>query len=338
MCSRNYHGGLENPNLKISDWTIAEFKKVFYPDLLKQLEGIYFCGNFGDPIINDDLLLMCEYCSSINPKLQVRIHTNGSARSSNWWKNLFKVLPKNHFVIFGIDGLEDTHHLYRIGTSFKNILKNAKIFINEGGTAEWVFIKFKHNEHQVEEARQLAEQYGFKMFTVKNSTRFLEPKFPVYDNQGSTKYYLEPPSDNRVILITPSMIGKFKDWVDSAEINCYVQNNKELYFDAHKKVFPCCFLASAPYNYYNSQSEISAIRTQIKKQYTELVESLGGIDKLDLLKNNLRDIIDSLEWQNSWEEYWTSKKLITCARTCGNSDLDNISKPKDQFIERTSFE
>ena len=46
-----------------------------------------------------------------------------------------------------------------------------------------------------------------------------------------------------------------------------------------------------------------------------------------------QDIINDSRWQSVWEDYWGEKKLITCARACGNM-IDNFSKPKDQFIKR----
>jgi MoaA/NifB/PqqE/SkfB family radical SAM enzyme len=241
-------------------------------------------------------------------------------------------MPKNHVVIFGIDGLEDTHHIYRVGTTYENVTRNAKAFIDAGGIAEWVFIKFKHNEHQVDQARQRAKDLGFARFTVKNSTRFMEPKFAVLDIQGETQYYLEPPSDNQVILIDATMIGKFRSWMDTAEIDCYVQGNREVYIDAHKNLFPCCFLASTPYNYIEPDAVVSPVKEEILDQYHTLVADLGS---LNLMERNMQEIIDSLAWQTTWAKYWNDKKLITCARTCGTTP---ISKPKDQFIERISFE
>jgi MoaA/NifB/PqqE/SkfB family radical SAM enzyme len=323
---------MDNPNLVLADWTTKEFAAVLPEEVLKQLEGVYFCGNFGDPIVNNHLLAMCEYVTDSNPNIVLRIHTNGGARTTLWWEELVTVLPKNHVVIFGIDGLEDTHHLYRVGTTYENVTRNAKAFIDAGGTAEWVFIKFKHNEHQVDEARQRAKDLGFARFTVKNSTRFMEPKFAVLDDQGNTEYYLEPPSDNQVILIDATMIDKFRSWMDTAKIDCYVKGTKEVYIDAHKNLFPCCFLASTPYNYIEPDAVVSPVKEEILEQYKMLVADLGS---LNLLERSLEEIINSTAWQTVWKEYWDNKKLITCARTCGTTP---ISKPKDQFVERISFE
>lgn len=334
MCSRNYHGNLKNPNIKINDWSLEDFKIIFNREVLSQIKSIYFCGNFGDPIINNDLAEMCKYSTKTNPNLQIRIHTNGGARSQRWWKSLVEKLPKNHDVIFGIDGLEDTHSLYRIGTKYEQVVKNAKTFIDAGGNAEWVFIKFKHNEHQVEEARYRAEQLGFRRFTVKNSTRFREKDFPVLDKNGEVLYRIEPPTDNQVILITPDMIKNYRSWVDNSKIECYVQKNKEIYIDAYKRIFPCCFLASTPYNYSKSNDLTFPVRTEIRTQYDRLVESLGGIESLDAIEIGIKNVIDSNAWQTVWNYYWNENKLIVCARTCGVNTSNQISKPIDQFVER----
>ena len=335
MCSRNHHGGQTNPLIKINNWSVEDFKSIVSQQVLDQVEGLYFCGNFGDPIINNDLIEMCQYVSDNSDNTAVRIHTNGSARSVQWWGDLARALPKEHRVVFALDGLEDTHSLYRIGTNFNTILKNAKAFIDSGGKADWCFIKFKHNEHQVEDARTMAMSMGFECFTVKNSSRFMgDPNFDVRDEAGNVLYYLNPPSNNVIKFVDKNLIDNYKDVVAKTDIDCYVKNNREIYIDAYKRVFPCCWLASTPYNYTEPDSYIFSIRQEIEQQYHRLVDSLGGIDAMDAVSRSIKDIIDSLEYQTVWDHYWTDDKLITCARTCGTVD---ISKPKDQFVEVTKL-
>ena len=339
MCPRNYHGGLPNDNLVIEDWSLDSFKRIFDRELLTQINGVYFCGNFGDPIMNSDLPKMCQYLQLNHPSIDLRIHTNGGARSLDWWKSLVDVLPKKHVVVFALDGLEDTHELYRIGTKYEQVIKNAKTFIDAGGIAEWVFIKFKHNEHQVEEAERRSKELGFQRFTVKNSIRFIgETKFSVLDKQGNTIYHLEPASTSHVSLIDADTIKNFKSWLFESRIDCYAKKHGEIYIDAHLNVFPCCFLASTPYNYSDSRSMVSHIRSQILDQYHELVDSLGGISNLHAGTRTVREIIDGDKWQSVWSEYWSDKKLITCARTCGINKNKTISQPKDQFESRINNE
>lgn len=330
MCSRNHHGGLENPLIDNQDWTLEDFKNILTDDILKQLEGFYFCGNFGDPIINDNLIDMCKHSSFVNPNLYIRIHTNGSARNKEWWATLAKALPPNHNVIFALDGLEDTHSIYRIGTNFSTILRNARSFIDAGGTAEWAFIKFKHNEHQVKQAKQKAKELGFSRFTQKDSARFVATdKFPVYGKKGTTEYYLEPPTGSAINHITQEVLDNYKQIVEASNIDCYVVGTKEIYIDAYKNIMPCCFLASIPYNFISNDDIAKNIKLEIYNQYKELISDLGNTNGL---AKSIQQIIESDSWQNVWQKYWNEKKLITCARTCGVLDSDNISKPKDQFI------
>jgi len=333
MCIRNYHGGVKNPLLKLTDWTLNDFKKIMDNETLKQINGFYFCGNFGDPIINDNLIEMIKYSVDVNSKLNIRIHTNGSARTKKWWGELALALPQTHKVIFAIDGLEDTHSLYRIGTSFEKIIENAKAFIEAGGIAEWCFIKFKYNEHQVDEAKTRASKLGFNLFTEKNSSRFIgEPEFDVYDKNGNTLYSLQQPSNSNTDFIPKEVVDNYKSYFQNAEIDCYVKKTREIYIDAQKNVFPCCFLASAPYVYSPKDDIVREYRKDVLRQYKDLRKTLGNTNAV---QRTLKSIINSNEWQTAWESYWGEKKLLTCARTCGKNN--NLSKPKDQFAQTIGF-
>ena len=341
MCPRKYHGGVENKNLKIADWTYEEFVTVITQSVLDQVQMIYFCGNLGDPIMNDDLIKMCRYIKSNAPHIHLHIHTNGGARHISWWQDLYSALPENHLVFFGIDGLEETNHLYRIGVKYDHVIRNARAFIDCGGFAEWVFIKFKHNEHEELEAERRSNEYGFQRFTVKNTTRFIEDtKYAVLDKDGNTEYFLEPPSDNQVVLIDTTKIKNFETTLNNSVIDCHVIHNKEIYIDAHKHVYPCCFTASAPYQYrapVRPQDEIGGIvydfRDKLLGQYHQMVNGLGGIDRLYAINNSIEDIIESTAWQTVWEKHWNEKTLLTCARVCGKIE-NGFSKPSEQFVKR----
>jgi MoaA/NifB/PqqE/SkfB family radical SAM enzyme len=330
MCARNRNGGLENPLIKLTDWTLDEYKIVMHEQLLKQLTGFFFCGNFGDPILNKDLLEMCRYSTQINPNLNIRIHTNGSAKSVGWWKELAAALPKTHTVVFALDGLDDTHNLYRIGTSFDNIIKNAKAFINSGGIAEWCFIKFKHNEHQVNKAGIMAKELGFNKFVIKESSRFLlEPKVDVLDKNGTITHIIEPATETPLKFLDKKAIDSYKQIVAESTIDCQAFNQKEIYIDAFRNVFPCCWLASLPYTYIDDNAAFG-VRKEMLDQYYDLVKALGGIDRLNAVTHTIEDIIDSIQYQTVWKTYWGEKKLITCARMCGRAEINDYAKSRDQ--------
>jgi len=330
MCGRNNHGGLPNPLIKITEWSLDDFKSIMTEEVLTQIESFYFCGNYGDPLLNNNLLEMCEYSKNINSDLEIRIHTNGSLRDKKWWKKLFEALPKKHCVIFAIDGLENTHSLYRIGTDYNKILENAKEFMKAGGTAEWAYIKFLHNEHQVEEAKKLSQNLGFKYFYMKNSSRFLlEPKFDVFDKKGEKIYELHPSIETPIKFIDKKILKNYEEIVKTTEIDCMVLKSKEIYVDAYKHVYPCCFIATAPYSHIDSNPMLSPIKEKMLREYNTLIEKFGGIENIDASKTTIKKIINSEVYQRIWYEHWEQKQLIICARTCGKTDL--FSNPLDQF-------
>lgn len=335
MCVRNNHGEADNPLLKLSNWTLDDFKTVITHEVLTQIKGIFFCGNYGDPLLNNDLIEMIEYSREVNPEIHLRVHTNGSLRSVKWWKQLAKSMPLNHRVIFAIDGSSETHHLYRIGTDYHNIIRNAKAFIDAGGNAEWAFIRFKHNEHEVDDARRIANEIGFQYFTMKDSSRFFSnTKFHVYDKNKNIVNYLEPSQYSEIKFVDKNMINSYKKIVKESTIDCYAIKNKEIYIDAFCNVYPCCFLAMIPYNYWEEPTDLSHIKQEILNQYNQLIEDFGGIESLNSINHSIRDIIDSNTYQTIWDKYWSDPKLITCAKTCG---VNNISKPVDQFITRENL-
>ena len=319
MCPRNIHGGLENPLLPINDWSFEDFVTIFPLDVLAQLKIINFCGNFGDPLLNNDLIKMCEYIKLNAPTIKIDIHTNGSLRSATWWKELRDALPDNHNVIFAIDGLEDTHSLYRVGTNYDLILRNAKTFIDAGGTTEWHFIRFKHNEHQVNAAELLSKELGFKKFTMKTSRRHGRP-FPVVDKRGKFLYNLEQPSDSEIKFVSKSDIQGHKNWPNADKINCVAIKDKDLYIDAHYQLSPCCIISAFLYTNYDvdllkkynlfQEDSITEEGERVRQQVLEF-------PRLNVLDLGLRNTIETKQWQTMWQQKWSDKSSSTCIIMCG---------------------
>jgi len=335
MCPRNVNGGLVNPLIKTNEWTLNDFKTIMNHKVLHQIESFYFCGNFGDPMMNDDVIDMCQYATDTNPNLSIQFHTNGGARKPEWWEKLAKALPKNHRVIFAIDGLEDTHSLYRIDTKYEIVIKNAQAFISAGGIAEWAFIKFRHNEHQINEVKKRAKELGFAHLSIKNSFRFLTgSKFPVLDKNGSVEYYLETPTQSVINLVDQNTYSDWENTRQSAEIDCRALNNHAVYIDAYKDLYACCYLGSIPFMHI-SDDITKSIREDTVKQHYAMVDRLGEINTL---KRPIEDILNSEEYQELWEYMWKTNKSNTCVAICGkHSNLDN-TQFWNQWEEQTEID
>jgi MoaA/NifB/PqqE/SkfB family radical SAM enzyme len=331
MCARNQHGGVVNPLLDEVNMSLDMYKNIFSESFTKQLSVISMCGNFGDPILNNNLIDMVSYVGSINSEIRIDIHTNGSARNTSWWVELANSLPKNHLVHFALDGLEDTHSIYRIGTDYNKIIENCKAFINAGGKARWVFITFKHNEHQLEQCRELSKVLGFESFQEKQTSRFIgNPWFPVYNKEGETIYRLEPPSERKLVFISKKTVENYREIFSKAVVSCDVIKSNSIYVDSKGNVYPCCFTGGVLTLYSTPGQYVNGYHNDSKESMNKLLSELGSISLND---RTMEQIVDSNEWQTLWDKAFTNNSLMVCSRTCGKYPEQLISQSRDQFIE-----
>ena len=242
MCPRRIAGGPLNPFIKLDEVSLETFKKWFPESFIKQLNSMFMCGNLGDPIISKDTLEIYQYLREVNPNISLAMHTNGSAREPAWWEKIAKAKVK---VTFGLDGLQDTNHLYRISTNFDKIIKNAKAFIDAGGFAKWHMLVFEHNEHQVEEANELSKKIGFKSFQTKISTRG-------FNLAGTTPW--------KRIAIPKSKKYQPPELVDGyveTPVSCKAIYQEQFFITPDNMILPCCYVHSeleAIFNCNNNDS------------------------------------------------------------------------------------
>lgn len=302
--------------------TLNDFKKL----PLNQIGYIRFCGNYGDPIIAKDALDIFEYCIQTSA---IKIMTNASLRNEKWWSSLAEIMQSSNNKIrqisnveFSIDGLHDTNHLYRMNTNWDTIIKNAKAFIAAGGNAEWQFIPFKHNEHQVEEASQLATQLGFRSFKVKRLNRSMkgvssnyikkltEPKTniqkkAIIEYGGEVKGNFSPATNN----VFGKDMGQWhhNQYGEYREIECQACNNNEMFIACDGDVLPCCWWGTRHYKYkYNSD------------KCPDFYEAIRNID-INIHTNKLNSIID--EYNNIIDRLmlsWEHRKFDSCNKNCGS--------------------
>jgi MoaA/NifB/PqqE/SkfB family radical SAM enzyme len=300
MCPRRFNGGPMNPFITLDEITLAQFKSWFDDDFCSRLEHVNMCGNLGDPIIAKDTLKIFEYLRSISPDIILHMHTNGSARDTAWWERLAELEVK---VIFGIDGLEDTHHLYRIGTDWHKIIENAVAFINAGGWARWDMLIFEHNEHQVKECRALSDQLGFADFSSKHTSRFRDPEFPVLDDNGKQLYTLKPTSKSI------SMVPRIKSATEEVTpiITCKAQRAEQIYVSASGIVSPCCWLD---------------MEWTVPKQDSR-IEYMSKIGEFPNLKEQTLQEIFASGFFSKISGCWSKTGLIECSKNCGSFDRLN---------------
>ena len=228
-CARNKSGYGLADGLIETDLRVDQFKLVL--DTLPNLSSIQFCGNNGDPIIAKNIIELLS--TAIDHAKRIQIHTNGSLRSTSWWASLANMLANvEHEVWFGLDGLSGVHEIYRQGTSFDKIIKNATAFIDNGGYAVWQFIPYGHNEHQTKECHRLSQQLGFKEFKL---TKLHRQNTIAKHFRTGKEFKLETPKQFQ------SIIRVVKDYKTVDIKNCMHFSIPSVYLSAQGKLSTCCY-------------------------------------------------------------------------------------------------
>lgn len=323
QCVRNYFGSYTWPTLPIVDMDINWLKETIPKEVWQQLEHIKFCGTYGDPCMHKDLLDIVAWIKR-NSGASITINTNGGIRSKVWWQDLAELLESDRDkVFFGIDGLEDTNHLHRIGVTYDKVIENLIAFNRAGGHSIWSYLVFEHNQHQIEQARELSKRLGCRNFAAKSTSRFVNKSHelidqtPVLDDQGNTVYFIKPPTLPKYkntgyddFKITNSQHNGYQNYLKYAMIDCKAKRQYTIYISAEGDVFPCGWLSDRMYG-FESESH-SDNQTMLG-----IIESIGGRSKINLHQTSLNDIVFG-SWFDAIEHSWGTNSIHRCAHMCGN--------------------
>jgi len=309
----------EHPNIKSTDvWTLEQVKQKLPPEDLSLIEEYLINGTVGDFITNRDALEIVEYIAQCSPTAEILINTNGSARTDEFWTSLAHV--PNVTVNFGIDGLADTHELYRRQTDWLRIMHNAAIYIAAGGRAEWIMTVFAHNQHQVEDCKALALQAGFARFTARHSDR---PSTPVRNRAGVVTHWLLPAENSAVQVGTRSATGLAANEARMKQgiIQSYQEHNiiplpsinncdsikfKSIYVGANWSVAPCCFIGALSFTGLGDS------------RYDNFIAALAsaGFNESDLIATNTVRAVVEQGFDFIYSKIATASALTACYRAC----------------------
>ena len=325
MCDRNQNGGDINPHIDLSELTLEDCKRIFEPDFIKQLKTMYMCGNLGDPIVARDTLDIFKYFREHNKDMWLSMNTNAGARDEAWWSELAQVFGRMGTVIFSVDGLRDTNHLYRQGVVWDNVERAMKSFIAAGGRARWDFLIFEHNQHQVEEAEEISKLMGFERFQAKKTGRFVTAKsqkkesHQAVNRKGEKTTELKKPDkkyQNKALSKQDMLIQKYGSmdtYYDVVPVNCKVKDEGSLFITAEGLAMPCCWTAGRMYKWWHKNPMV--------EQVWDFIERSGGKNAISAKKHGLKAVFDTGlfdEIEDSWNQPSCGNgKLKVCSMKCG---------------------
>ena len=158
-------------------------QKVYGVDIsledIKKLAAHYkcfdFCGQLSDPVHHPKFIEILAYLKSVNVKCYV--HNASSAKSLDWYIKAWKANTSATWI-FGIDGLPNESHKYRVnqdGEKLFKIMCESKKYLNTRSV--WQYIIFNYNEDHLEEAKKMADEQDL-FFIQKQSSRWLSHDDP----------------------------------------------------------------------------------------------------------------------------------------------------------------
>lgn len=157
--------------------SLAQYKELF--DKVKEFALVVSFYNHGEPLLNPDVFSIIEHTHSN------RVGTNISS-NFNWPQpveiNDF-IRSGLDYVTVSLDGVtQESYQQYRVRGDIAEVLDNLKRLLSAKKAlksktpfVEWQFIVFKHNEHEVDQARKLASELGVDLL------RFISPGVPPED-------------------------------------------------------------------------------------------------------------------------------------------------------------
>ena len=95
-----------------------------------------FCGNLSDPIYHPDFIKTLKHLKG--REIKIKFRTNGSGKSTEWWEEVFELCKGETWGwTFGLDGLPEDSHKYRINQDGNQVWEMMKLGRSKGIRIAW---------------------------------------------------------------------------------------------------------------------------------------------------------------------------------------------------------
>jgi MoaA/NifB/PqqE/SkfB family radical SAM enzyme len=187
-CPRTQWRDLVKKPVEKMDLDINSLEKFLDCPGGQAIQEFLICGDYGDAIYYPALF---DFLKKFRNNKTYVIYTNGSWRDNKFWTQLSEILTAQDTVIFSIDGLENTNHIYRRNSDWKSIMVGVDIMAKSSATLRWKTIIFNYNINQLPEIKKFAEDKG-AIFTAEKTHRFGDNSLVPDDVMVETNYLFKP--------------------------------------------------------------------------------------------------------------------------------------------------
>lgn len=292
---KHYNDGPYAHGINDTYVSFEKFKSWLDKDEWTNLQQIHFCGNYDEPATNPDLIKIVEWIlneETLFPNTStISIATNGGTRSEEFWKELGSISKHSNnrlSVTWGIDGLEDTNHIYRKNVVWEKLENNFRSYISAGGIAAWQFIFFEHNKHQEKEIIERSKTEKFQRLKWVGSNRENIDKLSIKHAENTQ---LENTEQYKPLEIIKCKALSFDP------------NDQGLFITHQGYVLPCCW--------WGTRLQLSQLH-QLYKYDAEL-HRLNGNNSIQSIYNGkfFSNLLDSIN----------SGMFSKCVQNCKNNNV-----------------
>jgi|SRR5210317_2597394 len=170
-CQRYRYYTIHGKKVPGVDMSLENIKKI-----ISFFKIITFCGQYSDAVHHPKFIEILKLLH--DNEIWCGVHNASSAKPLNWYIKAFNSHPTAEWV-FGIDGLPEESHKYRInqdGKKLFNIMLESKKYLKKRPT--WQYIIFNYNENNIEKAKKIANANDVNFMTI-NSSRWLSKTDPM---------------------------------------------------------------------------------------------------------------------------------------------------------------
>lgn len=201
----------------------------------------------GEPFLNIHFNEMVQYASN------KKIYTATSTNAHHITPLLASQIVKSGLnrLIISVDGTtQEVYQTYRIGGHLSKVIEGTRNLVEAKKQHPaaplhliWQFIVFKHNEHQIEEVKQLAQSLGVDEVKIKTAQIYEdhEPEKWIPENEQYSRYQKEALMVNGISLKSKLLNHCWRMWQGCV-------------FTWDGDVVPCCFDKDATHKLGNISS------------------------------------------------------------------------------------